>query len=586
MFTFWGIIIFVLVFAFLSGKINSLGFRVSKLEKELSKKKEIAQADTLPVNPVTGAPIWAPPAPLAPQESKEYISENDPVMSFVNWFKEDWLLKLGAFMIFIGFSWFVYYAFSNNWIGPMGRIAFGIIVGALVMVFGWWRMQKYTKQGAVFLWLGSAVVIMTIYSAREVYDFFTPISAMFLMFITTFFVVLASLQYKLKNLALVSLIMSGIIPLITSVGDTLPLFSYLAIILAGTVWVVSLTGWRFLNLFGFIIYLSYSFQYLFSHGSDSNLVLLFIYGFSLLLFITSLLSVLRKDIDDQNRQYDIATSVFSSLYLLLNIVVLANKDYSSLIIALWMIIYSFGSYFVFRISGRRESFFIHACISIAYLGAATAVELTGSSLIYALIIEATLIPVAIYIISKDIVLVKRFSFLIAVPAFLSLGYFLSYEWRDGFYPDGFTVIFFVSLGLFILSYLNNYCAKKTGINNPLVALGAITGSIFIFVLVWLTSHAGLSKSYGSALTSAYGSATLFSLVFYTVVGLGAFVYGKFRESKVSRVYGMTLVTLVVLRLLLIDSVTMSNGTRVVTAFAIGLILISSAFINKKKKQLN
>jgi uncharacterized membrane protein len=377
--------------------------------------------------------------------------------------------------------------------------------------------------------------------------------------------------------------MSGIIPLLTSVSETITLFSYIAITLAGTVWVVSLTKWRVLNLISFVIYALYSFSYvLFSpQRVESGTVLMFIYGFSLLLFVVSILSVLRKDADQESTKYDIATSIFSSLYLLLSIIMIADKDYSSLIIALWMIIYSVGSYFVFSLTGKKENFFIYSSISIAYLGAATAVELSGPGLIIALIIEATLIPVAIYLISRELTLVKRFSFLMAVPAVMALGYFDSYSWRDGFYPDGFTVIFFVSMGLFILAFLNSICSKKTEEKNPLIAGFAIAGSLFIFCLVWLVSHAGSTNSYRSV-SNAYGSATLFSLVFYTVVGLGSFIYGKFRDSKVAKIYGMIVATIVVGRFLLLDYMSLTTGTKVVTAFVIGIILISSAFINKKK----
>ncbi len=585
-----GLLPFILLFVLFS-KIGGLNIRVSKLEKEIKNISLPASSqDKVPVNPITGVPIWdAQGQPVLsniprPQEVKAPISQNDPVLSFMNWLKEDWLLKLGAFMIFIGFSWFIYYAISNGWIGEIGRIALGVVVGSVVMIFGWWRMQKYIKQGAVFLWLGSAVVIMTIFAARNMYDFFTPTSALFLMLVTTAFVVLASLKYQVKSLAVVSLIMSGLIPLFTGVtGEVFALFSYIAVILIGTVWVVSLTNWRILNLIAFVVYFLYSFPYIlpFSHQTESNVVLMFIYGFSLLLFVVSILSVLRKDIDQESTKYDIATSIFSSLFLLLSIISIADKDYSSLIIALWMIIYSVGSYLVFSLTGKRENFFIYSSISIAYLGAATAVELSGPGLIIAFIIEATLIPVAIYLISKEAILVKRFSFLMAVPAFLSLDYFQSYKWRDGFYPDGFTVIFFVSIGLFILAFLNNICSQKSKEKNPLVALFAIIGSLFVFSLVWLVSHAGSVSSY-RAISSSYSSATLFSLVFYTIVGLFSFVYGKFKESKVARIYGTTVVTLVVLRFLFVDYMSLTIGTRVIAAFAIGIILISSAFINKKK----
>jgi hypothetical protein len=39
---------------------------------------------------------------------------------FFEWIKEDWLMKLGALLLLIGFGWLASYAFLHNWIGPHG----------------------------------------------------------------------------------------------------------------------------------------------------------------------------------------------------------------------------------------------------------------------------------------------------------------------------------------------------------------------------------------------------------------------------------------------------------------------------------
>lgn len=39
-------------------------------------------------------------------------------------------------LLLIGFGWLTTYAFLNNWIGPMGRIALGIIAGSLFILLG------------------------------------------------------------------------------------------------------------------------------------------------------------------------------------------------------------------------------------------------------------------------------------------------------------------------------------------------------------------------------------------------------------------------------------------------------------------
>ena len=67
--------------------------------------------------------------------------------AFVKWLKEDWLQKLGSLLLLIGLGWFTTYAFMNNWIGPVGRITLGLILGLVVLVLGHFRIKKYLNQG-------------------------------------------------------------------------------------------------------------------------------------------------------------------------------------------------------------------------------------------------------------------------------------------------------------------------------------------------------------------------------------------------------------------------------------------------------
>src|SRR3990167_3790055 len=104
----------------------------------------------------TSAPLSSPPATSLPPQQNLFLA----------WISENWLLKLGALLLLIGFGWLVTYAFLNNWIGPMGRIAFGLVAGAGILALGYWRMRTFVTQGAVFVALGAAVILLTTYAAR------------------------------------------------------------------------------------------------------------------------------------------------------------------------------------------------------------------------------------------------------------------------------------------------------------------------------------------------------------------------------------------------------------------------------------
>ncbi len=91
--------------------------------------------------------VSLPDQPVPVSDNKPSEPSNNFSNQLISWVKEDWLLKLGALLLLIGFGWLVSYAFANNWIGPMGRITLGIMAGAVFILLGYWRIQKFIHQG-------------------------------------------------------------------------------------------------------------------------------------------------------------------------------------------------------------------------------------------------------------------------------------------------------------------------------------------------------------------------------------------------------------------------------------------------------
>ncbi|MDO9399385.1 MAG: DUF2339 domain-containing protein [bacterium] len=275
------------------------------------------------------------------------LSESD---KFINWIKEDWLLKLGALLLLFGFGWLTTYAFLNNWIGPMGRISLGIIIGALFLSFGWLRMTKYIQQGGIFLVLGSTIILLTIFAGREIYDFFDPISALVIMFLSTALVAFASVKYKNSGLSLTSLILAGIAPLLTSspITDYIGLFSYLFVVVLGVIWIVVLTKKRELTFAALLLIIFYSLPHLFSLTSTNTreILLLFAFAFSALFFLTNTIGILK--LKGKEIIPDLITASINGLFLLAWIVQVAQDEWKSLIIAVWMIVFTVGAFLIFK----------------------------------------------------------------------------------------------------------------------------------------------------------------------------------------------------------------------------------------------
>jgi uncharacterized membrane protein len=64
------------------------------------------------------------------------------------------LSKIGVVLLLVGVAWFLKWAFDNRWIGPMGRVAAGLLVGAGVIL---WSERFRRQQLAGFSYALKAV---------------------------------------------------------------------------------------------------------------------------------------------------------------------------------------------------------------------------------------------------------------------------------------------------------------------------------------------------------------------------------------------------------------------------------------------
>lgn len=569
-----GIIVLVLVLN-LRGRVGRLEESLEELLKKdviksaitPEKLKQASQKEVILPPPTVSVPL-ASSVPLGPTWFD----------NFIEWLKEDWLLKLGALLLLIGFGWLATYAFLNNWIGPMGRIALGLIAGVLILFFGWWRVKSYLHQGSIFLVLGSTVILLTIFAAREIYNFFTPASALVVMFLSTAFVALASVKYHTRWLALGSLVLAGVAPLLTnsSSANYIGLFSYLLIVVLGAIWIVALTGQRELTTAALILVTFYSLPHLLSltHSTQEELLLIFAYVFTAIFFITNALGIIK--LKDKEITPDLVTAAGNGLFLLAWIMTAAQDEWRSLVIAAWMIVFAAGAFMIFKITQRRDPFYTYSGVSIVMLAAATAAELRGATLTIAYTLESGLISLVAYSLLRDLRLTAKVSLLLIVPIILSFESMTSRSWVMNVFSKDFFVLFILGLillGLGLFFWLKSKEAEDKESSQFGAAL-LVAGSIYAYILLWLSLHAALLSD---------DLAVMISLVVYTLMGLLTYFYGRSQGKRALQLYGAILLGFVVARLLFIDVWKMALTDRIITFFLIGSLLVSTAFLGRKKQ---
>ena len=398
------------------------------------------------------------------------------------------------------------------------------------------------------------------------------------MFATSALVAFLSGVHNRRQLAIVSVGLAGLAPILahSPSSDYVALFWYLLIVTLGSVWLAVWKAFREVVMAALIVVALYSMPLWAGFArADMSVLLLFAYGFAAIFYITNTAGLLR--LKAQSALPDLLTAAGNALLLLVWIYVAAPKELQSLIIAAWATAFIIGAFVVFRFSQEKAPLFLYAAIGVGYIAAATAVELSGAALTIAYTLESAVVAVVLFGLTKDVAIAQRATILLTGPAILSFSSIVSGDWQFGVFNQHFFVLailaatFFGLAGQFFNAARTNPSDDVKKTNNALF----IIGSIYAFVLLWLSLHSALPQNPDMAVMTA--------LFIYTVIGIGAYVLGTTRSERGLRLYGGVLLALVVGRLLVVDVWQMELTGRIITFFLIGTLLMSTAFFGRVQK---
>lgn len=247
--------------------MGALTARICRLEQRAGIAPEPPVAPEQSVRPVAAAPqpppgLRATPATSIPPRS-ETTSSLPSFGTLPEAGREDlesrigklWLNRIGIVATLIGVSYFIKYAFDNNWIGPSGRIAIGIIAGIAVVL---WSERFRHKGFAVFSYSLKAIGIGTLYlslwGAYEVYHL-VPSSVSFIaMIAVTAFTMVLALKQDAEILAAFAMIGGFSTPILLSTGENheIVLFTYTCLLDLAILVMVAVKPWRRLLVGSFI----------------------------------------------------------------------------------------------------------------------------------------------------------------------------------------------------------------------------------------------------------------------------------------------------------------------------------------------
>ena len=205
-------------------------------------------AGTVPQTPsihaISGTPVPGP-LPHLPASSRAGSTRVDADLE--KKIGQYWLNRIGIVAVLIGVSYFLKYAFENNWIGPGGRIVIGLLAGIGLVV---WSERFRARGYAAFSYSLKAVGIGTLYlslwGAFQVYHLIPSAAAFVAMVIVTASTLALSLSQDAELLASFALIGGFATPVLLSTGQNheFVLFSYVCLLDAAILVAAILKPWR------------------------------------------------------------------------------------------------------------------------------------------------------------------------------------------------------------------------------------------------------------------------------------------------------------------------------------------------------
>jgi uncharacterized membrane protein len=233
--------------------VRELTTRVYRLERAAG--IESASIATEPARPPSSppAPIPVSPSrvsdsvvqPTQPRRGSPFAPTQDT--SLESRIGSHWLNRIGIAAVLIGVSYFLKFAFDNNWIGPAGRVTIGLLAGIAVALWSErFRSRGYTIFSYSLKAVGIGVLYLSLWAAFHVYSLIPSGVAFLAMLIVTAATAALAITQDAEILAVFALTGGFATPPLLSTGQNkeLQLFSYIVLLDLATLALLAIKPWR------------------------------------------------------------------------------------------------------------------------------------------------------------------------------------------------------------------------------------------------------------------------------------------------------------------------------------------------------
>ena len=240
--------------------LAELTTRVYRMEQRLQMAAP-APAPPAPVRaePATavGSPVSAPrpaPPPIIPLRAGIAASVKSQA-NLESRIGSHWLNRIGILALLIGVSYFLKFAFDNNWIGPAGQISIGLVAGIAIVIWSErFRAKGYKAFSYSLKAVGIGALYLSLWAAFHVYSLIPSSVAFAMMLVVTAATSVMALSQDAQILAAFALVGGFSTPILLSTGENreVALFTYVAILDIATLVLVTFRPWRRLLVMSYV----------------------------------------------------------------------------------------------------------------------------------------------------------------------------------------------------------------------------------------------------------------------------------------------------------------------------------------------
>ncbi len=573
--------------------VQELSERVARLETTVGARAPVPRAAPAPVAP---PPSAAPPRFQLPTIRARREAPQAEKRTLESRLGSQWFNRIGIVAVLVGTSYFLKYAFDNQWIGPAGLISIVLLAGiALVIWSERFRRKGHRAFSLSLKAVGIGTMYLSLWAAFQVYHLIPSGVAFAAMVVVTAATTALALAQDAQVLAALALVGGFATPVLLSAGQNreVALFSYVAILDIGTLVVVAFRPWMRLVAGAFlgtlVLYVGWYAEYYTRAQLTPTLV------FASLFFVIFAASVLVTPIEAGLRKLPAlvvvvpllnATAFFLQLYAIFEDVSKPALAWAAVALAAIYL----GLSRQVRARGRwdeqsaRIMYLMHVALAVGFLTAAIPLKLETHWITIGWLVESAVLLYIGYRTATD------FLKILAAIA-LALGVFRLLLF-DNFHPE--TLLLNARFATYVIAIAaiawgvglarkGNTVAERT-----LAMVGAIATNLLAIVTLSrevndyftraiATVGAGAADQYRHlAIARAFAFSAL-----WMAYGAVLMWLGFWRRSAFLRWQAMVLLIFTIGKVFTYDTWQLERGYRIISLIGLGVLLLAISFVYQR-----